>query len=276
MPDKFFQKRLEEIAPTLSKRDKVVLSSVRRFRYLTTKQIQQLHFTDASTPAARLKATNRNLNKLQELGLTEALARRIGGVRAGSGSRIWYVTDGGERLLRIGSSSAHPRKRFFEPSPHFLEHTLAVAECYLQFTKICTGHNMKLVDAEMEPGCWRPYNHKGRIITLKPDMFAVTDCGDFEDRWFIEIDLDTQAPISIVEKCQRYHDYYRSGLEQKQHEIFPLVVWIVPDIARKESLIRHIRDEFRKLPKIFIVITPDELKPLIRQGAEHTGGITLC
>jgi len=51
------------------------------------------------------------------------------------------------------------------------------------------------------------------------------------------------------------------------------VVWIVPDTARKESLVTHIRAEFEKLPRIFIVITPDELEKLIRQGVE---GGKLC
>ena len=273
MSERLSQRCLEEIAPTLGERDKGILAAVRKWRYLTTNQIRQLHFNSASTLTAGLKATNRNLNKLADLGLINALKRRIGGVRAGSGSRIWYVTDNGERLLRLGDNGVRPRKRSFEPSPHFLEHTLAVAECYIQLFKLCGRHDLKLVGVQPEPECWRPYSHKGKIITLKPDMFAATNCGDYEDRWFIEIDLDTEAPVTIVEKCRRYHDYYRSGLEQKQHEVFPLTVWIVPDAARKESISTHIRDEFKKLPKIFIVITPDELEPLIRQGAE---GGSLC
>jgi|GEM_PF-4417183 len=119
MSDRISKKRLEEIAPALSERDKDILSDLRRCRYLTTKQIGQLHVTDASTPIAGLKAANRNLNKLQGLGLIETLTRRIGGVRAGSGSRIWYMTDGGERLLRLGNHNAYPRKRSFEPSTYF-------------------------------------------------------------------------------------------------------------------------------------------------------------
>lgn len=108
---------------------------------------------------------------------------------------------------------------------------------------------------------------------MKPDLFAITLCDSYEDRWFFEIDLATESPIKIIEKCQRYHQYYRSGLEQKQYGVFPLVVWIVPDGARKESITTHIRTEFAKLPKIFAVITTDELETLLRQNAE--GGL-LC
>jgi hypothetical protein len=267
------RKHLEELALALGERDKAVLSVVRRCRYITTGQVRRLCFTDAANPTAGLRAANRNLNKLKDSELVGVLTRRIGGTRAGSGSLIWYLTDAGERLLRLGNEAAHPRKRFFEPSPHFLMHTLAVAECFVQLTEICTGQDLTLVKTELEPDCWRAYNDKGKITALRPDLFAVTVCGEYEDRWFMEIDLNTEAPITVVEKCRRYFDYYRSGAEQQQNEVFPLTVWIVPDKARKDSIAMHIGNEFQKLPKIFIVITPDELETLIRQGME---GGALC
>jgi len=273
MFDRISKQDLEQIGPALSGRDRDILSDVRQCRYLTTQQIRRLHFTDAAMPDSGLRAANRNLNKLKGLRLIDTLSRRIGGVRAGSGSLIWYLTGTGERLLRSGSGANRPRKRGFEPSPHFLAHTLSVAECYIQFKEICSGHNPKLVSAEMEPDCWRSYSHKGKLTTLRPDLFAITVDGEYEDRWFIEVDLNTEAPVTVVEKCRRYHDYYRSGLEQKQHGVFPLAVWIVPDAARKDSVIAHIRGEFKHLPRIFIVITPDELAALIRQGVE---GKSLC
>ena len=272
-PKRITQNRLEEIAPEIDQRNRDVLSAVRHCRYITTKQIQRLYFTDAATPSAGLRAANRCLTRLKNLGLIGTLSRRIGGVRAGSGSLIWYLTQGGERLLRLSNSGPHTRKRFFEPSPHFLAHTLSVAECYVQLTEICDGRGLKLVDIELETDCWRSYSHKGKLTTLRPDLFAVINCGDYEDRWFFEVDLKTEAPVTVIEKCRRYYQYYQSNLEQKLHGVFPLSVWIVPDEARKESIVAHIRAEFAKLPRIFIVITPDELKKLIRQGVD---GRMLC
>ena len=55
--------------------------------------------------------------------------------------------------------------------------------------------------------------------------------------------------------------------------MFPLTVWIVPSTARKEKLITHIRKAFDKQPRLFAVITADELEPLICQGGE---GGSLC
>jgi len=272
MSERTSQRKLEDMVSALSERDKLVLSTVRQCRYLTTKHIRRLHFLEAATVTAALRATNRNLNRLKNMGLVDTLSRRVGGVRAGSGSLIWYLTVAGERLLRFENKGSFPLRRFFEPSPHFLAHTLAVTECFVQLTEICNCDGLRLTSVELEPDCWRSYNHKGKLNTLKPDLFAITICGEYEDRWFVEVDLDTEAPVTILEKCRRYYEYYRSGLEQKQHKVFPLTVWIVPDVARKDSITTHIRTEFSKQPKIFIVITPDELAPLLSQGVE-TGGL---
>jgi len=129
-----------------------------------------------------------------------------------------------------------------------------------------------LSEAQNEPYCWRPYGSVGKIVSLKPDLFAITLCDKYEDRWFFEIDLATESPVKIIEKCRRYHQYYRSGLEQEQYGVFPLVVWIVPDDTRKSSIMLHIKAAFSKLHNIFIAITPDELETLVRQGADYSGG----
>ena len=254
----------------MGERDKAVLSTIWHCGYLYTEQARRLHFTDAVNASAGLRAANRNLHKLKDMGLTDTFDQRIGGIRAGSSSLVWRLTHGGERLMRLIEKSAHFPKRTKGQSPFFLGHTLAVAECYVQFTELCRRQGLNLVRVEFEPECWRPYSYNGKPETLRPDLFAVTHCDDYEDRWFIEVDLNTEAPVKIVDKCRRYHEYYRSGKEQAAHKMLPLSVWIVPDAARKESLTKHIRNEFKELPNIFIVITPDELERLIRQGADRT------
>ena len=47
--------------------------------------------------------------------------------------------------------------------------------------------------------------------------------------------------------------------------MFPLVVWIVKDAGRKESLKQYIRASLKAQPKMFLVITPDELEKMLRQ-----------
>lgn len=267
------QKRLMELEMVLGERDKAVLSAIQRHRYLLTGQVQRLIFTDAATATAALRAASRCLKKLKDLGLACTLSRRIGGVRAGSGSLVWYISHAGERLLRLRDHKPAPVRRFFEPSPYFLAHTLAVSEISLQLTELCREQDMVLSALQPEPECWRSYSEHGTHLSLKPDLYAVTVSREYEDRWFFEVDLDTESPAKVIEKCQRYHQYYRSGLEQKAAGVFPLTVWVVPDTGRRDRLTAAIRTAFDKQPRLFVVITGDELTHLIRYGGD---GGTLC
>jgi hypothetical protein len=272
MPERVSRKKLEELESSLSDRDKKVLRSIQAYRYLTTSQIQRLHFIDAATTSAALRATTRNLEKLKALHLTDSLPRRIGGVYSGSGSFVWHLDAAGEHLLRLIDKNAHPHKASFEPSAYFLAHTLSVSECFVRLTEVCRKKGMHLSETQNEPYCWRPYNSAGKIVSLKPDLFTVTRCDNYEDRWFFEIDLATESPIKVIEKCHRYLQYYRSGFEQTQYRVFPLVVWIVPDAARKSSIELRLKEEFSKQPNIFVVITPDELETMVRMGAGDAEG----
>ncbi len=272
-PQRVSKRQLMEIDCRLGERDREVLLAVQRHRYLMTGQIGRLLFTDAANPSAGLRAASRNLKKLNEFGLVDSLSRRIGGVRAGSSSLIWHLTHAGERLLRLRDAKAFPVRRRFEPSAYFLAHTLAVAETAIKLIEICREHEPEIAALQLEPECWRAYSNAGVSLSLKPDLYAVTTTEEYEDRYFIEVDLDTESPTKIIEKCQRYHAYYRSGLEQERSEMFPLTVWIVPNITRKEKLIRQLKKAFDKQTKLFAVITCDELEKLVLEGGDRE---TLC
>lgn len=263
------KKQLLEMDSRLGERDRELLGVVQQYRYLMTGQAQRLLFSDAANPSAGLRAASRTLKKLSEFGLVSSLSRRIGGVRAGSSSLIWHLTHAGERLLRLSSNETHPIRRFFEPSPHYLAHSLAVAETAIQLIEICREYEPEIVSLQLEPECWRAYSSAGVSLSLKPDLYVAVTTKEYEDRYFLEIDLDTESPAKVIEKCRKYHDYYRSGLEQEESGMFPLTVWIVPSTARKEKLIRHLREAFDKQAKLFAVITCDELKHLILDGGDR-------
>lgn len=263
------RKQLVEIDSRLGERDRGLLAAVQKYRYLMTGQTQRLLFTDAANSTAGLRAASRNLKKLCEFGLVDSLSRRIGGVRAGSSSLIWYLTHAGERLLRLYDGRAFPTRRHFEPSPYFLAHTLAIAETAIRLIEICRKYEPQLSVIQLEPECWRVYSNAGASCSLRPDLYAATMSEEYEDRYFIEVDLDTESPAKIIEKCQKYHAYYRSGLEQEESGMFPLTVWIVPSVARKERLIRYLKESFDKQAKLFAVITDEELEHLILEGGDR-------
>ena len=266
------KRRLEELDRILSERDKAILSSLENCRYLITRQIGRLHFTDSANPTAALKAANRAMIKLRDFGMAEALERRIGGARSGSGSYAWTLTESGVFLLHLNDSGYTPRKRAFEPSLHFLKHTLEVSETYVQLTEICKQHDLALVKTDMEPNCWRGYHgNDGKPATMKPDLFAVTANGNYEYSWFFEVDMNTVSPSVVLEKCRRYAVYCKSGIEQKQHGVFPLVVWLAYSENRKNKLKQYIAECSEmpeKIKSIFTVIMPSEFETLILGGVE--------
>ncbi len=260
-------RQLESLLRRLGERDLAILASIRQSRYLTSDQVRRLYFMEHSTPTAAIRAANRNLGKLREMHLITAMTRRVGGIRGGSGSYIWHLTEAGERMLRLAKPDSSKRRiRFLEPSGRFLRHTLAVAECSIQVREICNRHEaLDLVTVQFEPDSWRSYSRIGKIVSLRPDLFAKTLCGEYEDCWFIEVDLGTESIPAILEQCRRYHEYFRSGLEQEEFGVFPLTVWIVPSAHRRDMLKDAIRETFAGQPSLFVVITPEELEPLLLQ-----------
>ena len=262
-------RQLEELQRGVTAIDLAILRSLKTCRYLTGRQIVRLYFSDRGRiTTATLSASYRCLNRLREYGLIRALKRRIGGVRAGSGSYTWVLTSAGFRLLNLDNVNDSPRKQFREPTPHFLEHTLLVSETWLLLIEICARRKMNLVDVQFEPDCWRNYTKGGKHVVLKPDLFALTKGDTYEDYWFIEIDCNTETIARVIDKCGRYIQYFHSGTEQKRSGVFPYVVWIVPNTKRKDSLNLHIGKHYPKAQDIFVTILPDELEALMTSGAE--------
>ena len=258
--------QLKKLEERLSARDLSVLQALRKYRFLTSDQVGRLYFGNCSTKTSRTRNRNLLLKRLADYELIRPLTRRIGGYHGGSLVQIWHITEAGHRLLTLNTPGEHKRKRFTEPSPMFLEHTLAIAECIVQLTLLCrNSHDLSLEAVDTEPSCWRKYKDNGKVCYLKPDIFVITNYDNYEDRWFMEIDLGSESSTQLLEKCNAYIEYFYSGIEQKETGVFPIVTWIVKDEVRKEKLKQYIRESLKGQPKMFLVITPDEFEKMIRQ-----------
>jgi len=273
MEDKRISRRqLESALHRIGERDGKILTAIGKYKYMTTGHIRRMYFTDG-TDGAALRSANRSLAGLRELGVICALARRIGGVRAGSGSFVWTLTAAGVRLLdmlRHGDGETAYRRRY-EPSTAFLTHTLAVTETAVRLTELAGAKEISSPTLQTEPDNWRQYSGLGGTPKyLKPDLFVVIASGEFQDHYFLELDLSTESPSVVLKKCEQYLAYQKSGAEQAAHGIFPYVVWIVPDVKRKESIKSHIEKGLHlSASGLFLVITLEELEALILNGAEH-------
>ena len=251
----------------LSERDVAILESLRSYRLLSTAQVRRLHFAHGhATTAAASGATMRVLTRLETDNLSRRIGRRVGGVRAGSSGITWQLGATGERLLRTMHGQKH-RRRYVEPSPAFIAHTLAIADLAIGLHELQDQGTLELVSLETEPACWRSFvGPHGAVEWLKPDLFVVTASGDFEDHWFLEADLASAHPPMVVRKAKVYQRYAATGAHQARHGLFPAVAWVVPDTARREAVAAALGADRAIQQGLFRVVTTGEFSGLITSG----------
>ncbi len=247
----------------LSDRDREVIHSVASHRFLTGKQLARFHFKDHSSVATGERVCREVLGRLTRYGVLRRLQRRVGGVRAGSASFVYALGVAGRRL--VGESVA---RRVGEPSPAFLEHTLAIAEVHLALRDVADRGDFELIQVEIEPVCWRSYlSSVGGRERIRPDLYVVSARGDFEYCWFLEIDLGSEHKPTLIRKCRQYEAYWRSGLEQQRSGTFPLIVWVTPDKKRAREIEAAIKAARTLSDKLFRAVPRHEMLDLFAGGA---------
>src|SRR5437588_1242946 len=188
---------LAQLRERVSERDLDVIRSVAEHRFLTTRQLEALHFADHATELAGARVCRRVLARLTDERLLARLERRVGGVRAGSASFVYALGPVGGRLVD------GERRRITEPSTTFLTHTLAVAQTRVELVQASGVGQLELLSVDVEPRCWRRYiGSGGAREVLRPDLYVVTGSGEFEDCWFVEIDRGTESPLALRRKCR--------------------------------------------------------------------------
>ena len=246
----------------LSERDLAILRQVAGLRLMSADQIQAIHFPveQHGSKSAATRARQRTLARLIRQRLLISLERRIGGVRAGSTGLILALDAFGQRVLALDG----PRRRSYEPTSRFVDHTLAAAQLVVDLTLTERAGQLELLEHQAEPNCWREYADMGGRRLLRPDAFVVLGVGDYELRWFVEIDRATESLPVVLRKCRCYADYYQAGIEQaKSGGVFPRVVWSVPNEKRAEQVRRTINRD-RSLPEgLFAVTTSQQTVPVL-------------
>ena len=238
----------------LSERDLVVVRQVADLRMMSARQIQALHFPTSQhdNELAATRARQRVVTRLCRDRLLTPLQRRVGGVRAGSAGLVLALGPIGQRVLADGGS----RRRAYEPTLRFFDHTLATAQLVVDLTVAARMGMIELLSFQAEPESWREFTGVGggrRVV--RPDAFVSLGVGEYILDWFCEIDRATESLPVVVRKCRLYADYYQSGTEQAEHGVFPRVCWVVPDEARVEGVLTAIARDRRLPPGLFVVTT---------------------
>ena len=253
--------RAQGIADQLSGHDRQLLDILQCVHLASGRQLQLLLWGEGPSAARQAR---RQLRQLTDMRVLARVERRPGGVRGGSLGFAYALDVTGQAVVGIDGRRRRPRL----PSLSFVAHALAVTDCYGQLQALAAEGRIELLAFETEPGGWRSYHAAGGIRRLlKPDAFVITGSAEWEDRWFLEIDRNTESPSRLRTKAEAYISYWLSGREQADTDVFPRVVWVVPDEARKAKIV----DVLAALPpehwRLFGVCCDVEFAEVVMAGA---------
>ncbi|WP_431795272.1 replication-relaxation family protein [Microbacterium enclense] len=260
----------------LSPRDDDILTFLNRHRYATTTQLRDVFFAEHATPTAGTRACIRVLHRLLHNRLVARLERRVGGTSRGSDASIWYLDAPGERLTRPEGAR---RRRFAAVSTPFLTHTLAVTEAHVTLIRQARTGAFAIECIDVEPDSWRPFlTRAGASTILKPDLYAHLATPDFDDHWYLEVDLGTESIPVLLAKSRTYAAYKATGRAQAAHGVFPRVLWLLPTKARVDRLRAAIQAAPELDDRLFVCATTEQLTTVLDDpdafdaGAVDTGG----
>jgi hypothetical protein len=265
-------KALAGLQAHLAQQDWNVLRDVTRFRLLSGRQLQLLHF---GTDSAAGRAARRCLKRLHDLRLLSRLDRRVGGIRAGSDGYVYAIGPIGDRLLSRDAEPGKPmkrRRRAREVSDGFLDHTLAVADVYVQLVRAARdGHDLTLDRLETEPACWRRLDDS-TDSWLKPDLLTVVTTPANQFHSFVEVDCGSEHRPALLRKLRTYELAYRLGVVAVDAAVFPRVVWLVPDDERAHMLSGLITGTTNLTPELFAVARQEQAVTALTGGSLPVAG----
>jgi len=185
---------------------------------------------------------------------------------------------GGAADGRYWAGEGLPRSRgAYAPAPAWTAHTLAVSDLYVRLREAERVGQVELLAFDAEPACWRRFARLGGAAgVLKPDAYLRLGLGEFEDSFFVEVDLGSERRGQLIRQHHAYQEYFRAGAEQAKTAVFPGVLWIVPDAQRMALL----SDIHRRLPeqarRLFTVVTSEQALAVLcgeTSEAAATGGV---
>jgi hypothetical protein len=206
------------LGSVLPPRDRAVVELVGRFRQLTAGQIGRLLFFEQASKTP----LDRCLKRLVERRYLTRLARPVGGDRGGSAQYVYQLGRAGWRLLNKQGTYWAPRSVNL--------HALAICDCFVGLTLADRAGQCALLRFDPEPACHVVVG----AVTLTPDAYVEAgyrDRGVKLSVW-LEVDRGTEHRETLKEKCVRYWRAY----QQWESEVFPSVVFVVPDEQRARQI----------------------------------------
>ncbi len=218
---------LADLRLQLSVNEWAVLEDLAVMRIARATDLQRLQ---ALRSPLSVRQFRRLLASLTERQVLQRLERSIGGKRSGSAGFVYVVGPAGRRLRALDGDTQ--RHYGWTPRTSWLKHALAASQLYVLLREAEASASLRLVAFESEPTAWRSFPADDGTVVLKPDAYVVMERGEYLDSYFVEVDCGTESPTTLKRKCEVYAQYWRAGVEQAAHGVFPQVLWLVPNQRR--------------------------------------------
>lgn len=225
--------------PALSSRDVQVVELVGRFRLLAAEQIRDILFSEQASKTP----LDRALKRLTDAEYLARLGRMVGGFGGGSGQYVYQLGRAGWRQLGKGGG--------YRPLRVIDHHALQIAECFVLLKASERGGELSVISYAADPASRQTVAG----ILLTPDAYAELGVPATRQKFmfWLEIDRDTENAEIIRGKCVRYWRAYQAW----PGDVFPYVVFVVPDELRRRELERVIAGGPDDAQALFRVVTPD-------------------
>lgn len=218
----------------ITDRDKEVLKTIYYMRFITTKQLQQIHFKDIKYGQL---VTTRRLQKLREHNLIKSYHR--------SNKDMIHTIDSDGVLIVAGLIGSTYNKLIFSSRKDLLsygmaEHSIMLVEVYVKILEAAAAAGGKIIEFKVEQLNEESFEIQGQKMKFRPDIFLRYQPDPSLDRYrlfYIEVDNDTETPGAFKEKFKYYEGFFDSGIFQEKYSgLFPKVITLCNSQQRIHKL----------------------------------------
>lgn len=197
---------------------------------------------------------DRALKRLTDGGHLARLGRIVGGYGGGSGQYVYQLGRAGWRLLGKGGG--------YRPLRVVDYHALHIADCFVMLKVLERGGEISVLRYDADPASRRTVGD----ISLTPDAYVEIGVQATRRKFafWLEVDRDTENAEVIRGKCVRYWRAYQAW----PGDVFPYVVFVVPDEPRRRELLRVIAGGPADAQDLFQVYELDSFAELIHRNLQ--------
>lgn len=211
-------------------------------------QIRDVLFTTQSSKTP----LDRTLKRLTDAGYLARLGRLVGGFGGGSGQYVYQLGRVGWRYLGKGGG--------YRPLRVVDYHTLTITECFVLLKRLERSGELTIIRYDADPASRQTVGE----MLLTPDAFVVLGVTTIRQKFsfWLEIDRDTENAETIRGKCVRYWRAFQSW----DGDVFPYVVFVVPDEPRRRELERIVAGGPDEAQALFQICELDTFGELIHRN----------